>query len=75
MRLNEKNLLQKFAATLKKFSAHGAKKVEYGMACIFSNSFSVVYLCQKFCNVNIESENPEHFGDKNKIFITNSQLF
>ena len=30
MRLKEKNLLQKFAATLKKFSAQGAKKVEYG---------------------------------------------
>ena len=29
MRLKEKNLLQKFAATLKKFSAQGAKKVEY----------------------------------------------
>ena len=33
MRLKEKNLLQKFAATLKKFSAQGAKKVEYGMLC------------------------------------------
>ena len=31
MRLKEKKLLQKFAATLKKFSAQGAKKVEYGM--------------------------------------------
>ena len=30
MRLKEKNLLQKFAATLKKFSAQGAIKVEYG---------------------------------------------
>ena len=30
MRLKEKKLLQKFAATLKKFSALGAKKVEYG---------------------------------------------
>ena len=30
MRLKEKKLLQKFAATLKKFSAHGVKKVEYG---------------------------------------------
>ena len=30
MRLKEKKLLQKFAATLKKFSAQGAKKVEYG---------------------------------------------
>ena len=28
MRLKEKNLLKKFAATLKKFSAKGAKKVE-----------------------------------------------
>ena len=31
MRLKEKKLLKKFAATLKKFSAQGAKKVEYGM--------------------------------------------
>ena len=31
MRLKEKKLLQKFAATLKKFSAQGAKKVEYGI--------------------------------------------
>ena len=31
MRLKEKKLLQKFAVTLKKFSAQGAKKVEYGM--------------------------------------------
>ena len=30
MRLKEKKLLKKFAATLKKFSAQGAKKVEYG---------------------------------------------
>ena len=32
MCLKEKNLLQKFAATLKEFSAQGAKKVEYGMS-------------------------------------------
>ena len=31
MRLKEKKLLQKFAATLKKFSAQGAKKVKYGI--------------------------------------------
>ena len=31
MRLKEKKLLQKFAATLKKFNAQGAKKVEYGI--------------------------------------------
>ena len=30
MRLKEKKLLKKFAATLKKFSAQDAKKVEYG---------------------------------------------
>ena len=36
MRLKEKNLLQKFAATLKKFSAQGAKKVEYGMLFHFT---------------------------------------
>ena len=35
MRLKEKNLLQKFAATLKKFSAQGAKKVEYGISKMF----------------------------------------
>ena len=34
MALKEKNLLQKFAATLKKFSAQGAKKVEYGISCL-----------------------------------------
>ena len=31
MHLKEKNLLKKFAATLKKFSAQGAKNVEYGI--------------------------------------------
>ena len=31
MRLKE-NLLQKFAATLKKFSAQGGQKVEYGIS-------------------------------------------
>ena len=30
MRLKEKKILQKFAAILKKFSAQGAKKVDYG---------------------------------------------
>ena len=39
MRLKEKNLLQKFAATLKKFSAQGAKKVEYGMEFCFEMGF------------------------------------
>ena len=34
MRLKEKNLLKKFAATLKKFSAQGAKKVEYGILVV-----------------------------------------
>ena len=32
MRLKEKKLLQKYAATLKKFSAQGAKKVEYSIS-------------------------------------------
>ena len=32
MRLKEKKILKKFAATLKKFSAQGAKKVEYGIS-------------------------------------------
>ena len=36
MRLKEKNLLKKFAATLKKFSAQVAKKVEYGKIEFFS---------------------------------------
>ena len=30
MRLKEKKILQKFAAILKKFSAQGAKNVDYG---------------------------------------------
>ena len=30
MRLKEKKILQKFDAILKKFSAQGAKKVDYG---------------------------------------------
>ena len=30
MRLKEKKILKKFVATLKKFSAQGAKKVDYG---------------------------------------------
>ena len=30
MHLKEKKILQKFAAILKKFSAQGAKKVDYG---------------------------------------------
>ena len=38
MHLKEKKLLKKFAATLKKFSAQGAKKVEYG---IFSSAIFV----------------------------------
>ena len=42
MRLKEKNLLQKFAATLKKFSAQGAKKVEYGMYTKFQILASIV---------------------------------
>ena len=41
MRLKEKNLLQKFAATLKKFSAQGAKKVEYGSRITSSESISI----------------------------------
>ena len=40
MRLKEKKLLKKFAATLKKFSAQGAKKVEYGMP--FLSHFRIV---------------------------------
>ena len=38
MRLKEKNLLQNFAATLKKFSAQDAKKVEYGKVEIVSST-------------------------------------
>ena len=39
MRLKEKKLLKKFAATLKKFSAQGAKKVEYGKSRFVANSY------------------------------------
>ena len=42
MRLKEKNLLKKFAATLKKFSAQGAKKVEYGKFCSRYSEFNDV---------------------------------
>ena len=35
MRLKEKKILQKFAAILKKFSAQGAKKVDYGKSIFF----------------------------------------
>ena len=44
MRLKEKNLLQKFAATLKKFSEQGAKKVEYGTCVVYSLSVHVVQI-------------------------------
>ena len=37
MCLKEKNLLKKFAATLKKFSAQGAKKVEYGIHTVLAH--------------------------------------
>ena len=43
MCLKEKNLLIKFAATLKKFSAQGAKKVEYGIYT-FRGSNSTIFL-------------------------------
>ena len=42
MRLKEKKLLQKFAATLKKFSAQGAKKVEYGNLHLLQAQYGVV---------------------------------
>ena len=38
MRLKEKKLLQKFAATLKKLSAQGAKKVKYGIYTVQINT-------------------------------------
>ena len=59
MRLKEKNLLQKFAATLKKFSAQGAKKVEYGKSFYekFTNKwfkadapYTTVYFRCVICN-------------------------
>ena len=44
MRLKEKNLLQKFAATLKKLSAQGAKKVDYGMH-IYIQKYFIIIVC------------------------------
>ena len=54
MRLKEKNLLKKFAATLKKFSAQGAKKVEYGTLCSngLLRGFSVNTLECKYNHMN-----------------------
>ena len=40
MCLKEKKILQKFAAILKKFSAQGAKKVDYGMSDTVSTQVS-----------------------------------
>ena len=48
MRLKEKKLLQTFAATLKKFSAQGAKKVEYGTSTKHVSPYIVVYLDKVF---------------------------
>ena len=45
MRLKEKKLLQKFAATLKKFSAQGAKKVEYGIRGPVSGMAGEIDIC------------------------------
>ena len=51
MRLKEKKLLQKFAATLKKFSAQGAKKVEYGIPKNILDVFLLFFFCFVFfCN-------------------------
>ena len=46
--LKEKKLLQKFAATLKKFSAQGAKKVEYSMLICASILMGVSSLRKEF---------------------------
>ena len=67
MRLKEKNLLQKFAATLKKFSAQGAKKVEYGIFLALLNQtiisrmfFTDEHFCLPLTYVScaLESEEP-----------------
>ena len=47
MRLKEKKLLKKFAATLKKLSAQGAKKVEYGILKVshmWPSYFAAMYI-------------------------------
>ena len=51
MRLKEKKkLLQKFAASLKKFSAQGAKKVEYGSIVV---SPDIIFIsCHELCLIH-----------------------
>ena len=58
MRLKEKNLLKKFAATLKKFSAQGAKKVEYGTVYCDASSEPIL-----FERVLIRGKNVDFYGD------------
>ena len=68
MRLKEKNLLQKFAATLKKFSAQGAKKVEYGMSTgIFLGQ--IYGLVIDPCFSQIETEIPKFYSKSQSDFV------
>ena len=52
-----KNLLQKFAATLKKFSAQGAKKVEYGIYIHFNQNLDK----KSYMSALIEAVNNLHW--------------
>ena len=57
MRLKEKKLLKKFAATLKKFSAQGAKKVEYCKSVLdgfLLQKTSKSITLDSHCNMNVE---------------------
>ena len=58
MRLKEKNLLKKFAATLKKFSAQGAKKVEYGM--VVQVGLDKCQFCLNECSTAVSFSFCEH---------------
>ena len=49
MHLKEKKILKKIAATLKKFSAQGAKKVEYGKFLYFS--MNIFFLTLQICSL------------------------
>ena len=57
MRLKEKKILKKFAATLKKFSAQGAKKVEYGIYCCDDRESFLVMRLQSPVSISRPSGN------------------
>ena len=66
MRLKEKNLLKKFAATLKKFRAKGAKKVEYGIYSKHLDRYSVANYEDQFQTISREKCQLLHiFGPHN----------